>query len=666
MINRTIATLAFLVTFTAISQNFKVGKVEEHLLKEKTHPLDSTASAAVLNEYGEISFEFTEGWNYNFKKLSRIKIYNKDGYNQANISIPYYVGRSNSDEERVLNLKAYVYNLVNGKVNREKIRNRDIFEEELSELWRAKKMALPNVQDGSIIEVEYTIKSPHVSSLPKWKFQKEIPVNHSEFVLISPSTYLAYRPYFRGAHKLETNSNLEDGEFYYRDGSSSGRTSSGKINSKINITSIVAQNVPKITDENYVNNISNYQTSVKYEIASVKGLGQTGKRKNFNQTWQDVSKLIMKSDAFGEQLTNTKYFEEDIDALVGSTSNILDRLMLIFNYVKSNMTWNNKNRLFCSDKLKRVYEEGIGNSADINLMLTAMLNYAGIEAFPVVSSTISKGIPFSPTISGFNYVTSYAKIDNKVYHLDATDSYTVPNVLPKRVLNWIGRVIYSEEHSEQIDLMPKTPSKINTTLTGSLNEEGEIEGQVREVFYKNFALNYRSSRNSMPEEKQIEYLKESYEGIEVSNYSNKFLKDLSKPVMRSYQFKTSKAYSDVIGNKIYITPMLFFKTDENPFKDKARNYPIDFTYPRASRQTFNISIPDGYTIDYVPEKSVIGLPNNAGTYQYLVMANNNKIQLTVIFNINASILPSEYYESLKELFQTVVDKESEKIVLKKA
>jgi len=657
--------LLFFVNFSTIAQT-DLKKVTINDLKQSVHPTDSNASAAVLFDQGEISFEFTDGWNYIFNKTSRIKIYTKDGLNQADITIPFYVGNSNSDEERVINIKGYVYNLEDGKITRDKIRNRNIYEEEPSELWHLKKLALPNVQEGSVIEISYTIKSPHVTSLPKWTFQKEIPVDFSEFILVSPATYLAYRGYFRGKHSLEKNTDIQDGEFYYRSSNNTGPSNSGKIASKINFTTIIAKNVPKITGENYVNNVSNYQTSVKYEIASVKSLGQTGKRKNFNQTWQDVSKVIMKSDDFGKELSKTKYYEDDIDALISSTSNQLNRLMLIFNHVKSKIKWNNKNRLFCSDKLKRIYKNGEGNSAEINLMLTSMLKYAGIEAYPVVSSTIAKGIPFSPTISGFNYVTSLAIIDNKTYHLDATEPYSAPNVLPKRVLNWIGRIIYSEEQSEQFDLMPKSPSKINTNLTGILKDNGELQGQVREVFYENYALGYRTSRSNMPLEKQVERLKENYEGIDdVSNYTNKYIKDLSKPVMRSYKFKTTNSFSDVIGDKIYITPMLFFKTSENPFKDKTRNYPIDFTYPRSLRQTFNISIPDGYTIDYVPEKKVIGLPNKIGTYQYLVMASEDKIQLTVIFNINASILPSEYYESLKEFYQSIVDKENEKIVLSK-
>jgi hypothetical protein len=40
---------------------------------------------------------------------------------------------------------------------------------------------MPNVKEGSVIEFEYTIKSPRFSELIDWSFQSSIPVNYSEF-----------------------------------------------------------------------------------------------------------------------------------------------------------------------------------------------------------------------------------------------------------------------------------------------------------------------------------------------------------------------------------------------------------------------------------------------------------------------------------------------------
>ena len=43
----------------------------------------------------------------------------------------------------------------------------------------------------------------------------------------------------------------------------------------------------------------------------------------------------------------------------------------------------------------------------------------------------------------------------------------------------------------------------------------------------------------------------------------------------------------------------------------------------------------------------------------------NKIQIIITKEINAAILAAEYYDSLKDFFQKIIDKQNEKIVLKK-
>ena len=57
-------------------------------------------------------------------------------------------------------------------------------------------------------------------------------------------------------------------------------------------------------------------------------------------------------------------------------------------------------------------------------MLTAMLRAAGFDANPVVTSTISHGIPFFPTVSGFNYVLGGVTVNDQYFLLDATDKFS--------------------------------------------------------------------------------------------------------------------------------------------------------------------------------------------------------------------------------------------------
>jgi transglutaminase-like putative cysteine protease len=657
--------LLFCVTFSTIAQT-DLKKVTINDLKQPVHPTDSTASAAVLFDQGELTFNFDSGWHYTLKSTTRIKIYNQDGYDQANIKIPFYKGKTKAQEEEISDLEAKIYNLENDEIMVTEIDKKDIFEEEVSEVFSQVKFTFPKVKDGSIIEYSYEYTSPHINSLPTWSFQQDIPVVFSEIKLIFPDKFLNYKPVFRGFHNVETNESIKSGNITVRSSQNIGSSSQANLDTEIKTVIHKASDIPKIVGESYVNNISNYLTSVKYELVAYRGFSLTSPRKFLNVTWEDVIKALYKSSNFGDKLEDQRYYKDDIQPLIANSKTPIEKMNAIFNFVKNKVEWNGESRLYASDKLKNIYKNGKGNSADINLMLTSMLQYANLDAKPLISSTISNGIPFSPTLTGLNYVTARVKIGEDTYLLDATNKYTKPNMLPRRALNWNGIIASEAGVYKDINLMPTSLSKINTTVSANLSSEGIINGKVRQVFDNYFGLNYRSSVTDTSIESQIESIEESNEFVKVSNLSNTNLEDISKPVMRSYDFKIESGFVDAIGDKLYISPMLYFATEENPFKEKTRSYPIDFTYPRASRVIFTIKIPEGYVVDYVPEKVAIGLPDNTGTFQYLAVANSEKIQVTVMTKINANILPATYYASLKEFFQTIVEKENEKIALKKS
>lgn len=132
----------------------------------------------------------------------------------------------------------------------------------------------------------------------------------------------------------------------------------------------------------------------------------------------------------------------------------------ILNYVKSNIKWNNYLGYGCEKGVRKAYKEKIGNCADINLMLTAMLGYSGLQAHPVLISTRSNGINFFPSTEGFNYVIAGVETPTGIALLDATDEFSTINVLPLRDLNWIGRLIRKDGTSETVDLMPKKTQTI--------------------------------------------------------------------------------------------------------------------------------------------------------------------------------------------------------------
>lgn len=200
MMNFKKISILFLILVVSIvsAQEFKLGKVSIAELQERHHPRDTTAAAAILFEKGVVDFEYSQsdGFKMVTEVTTRIKIYKKEGYDWATKAVGYYVGSSSKD---ILSFSDVVtYNLVDGKVEKIKLKSDGLFDEKVNKYWNQKKITLPNVKVGSIIEYKYTLRSFRLSELTEWSFQSSIPVNHSEFRTLIPE-YFVYNPNLKGS-----------------------------------------------------------------------------------------------------------------------------------------------------------------------------------------------------------------------------------------------------------------------------------------------------------------------------------------------------------------------------------------------------------------------------------------------------------------------------------
>ncbi len=663
-----ITVLCLCFTITTFSQNYKFGKVSEEELEEKICSIDSSANAAYLYKYRKSFFEYNKESGFELKTEihERIKIYNQEGFDFATRQIRLY--KSGGTEERISGLKAYTYKLENNKVVGEKLDKSGIFKTEASKYSNQVKFTMPNITSGSVIEYKYEITSPFASNVDEFVFQHSIPIKKVEASFEVPE-YYNFKVNTKGFLSITPKVESKRGSIIFNNKTrSTGPVtqtsfSSSEVEFIKQISRYNLENIPALKKEPYVNSINNYRSSVKYELSYTKF--PRSATEYYSTTWEDVVKRIYKSSSFGEELEKTGYFEKDIDALIGAVSNPAERANLIFNFVKSQVKWNGYYGIYADD-VKKAYKNHVGGSGDINLMLTAMLRYAGLNANPVLVSTRSHGIPLFPTREGFNYVVTWLRLpDDSVMLLDATDTYSVPNVLPFRALNWQGRIVAKNSGSGLIDLYPTTKSKNAMTMMVKIDEEGTLEGSYRSVKTNHKALSFRNKYNGADKDAYLEKLENKYGGIEVSDYQVKNDKDLSKPIVESYKF-IKESQADIIGDKMYFSPLFYLKTNENPFKLEKREFPVDFGYPSTTSYKLIINIPEGYKIESLPEATAIGLPENMGTFQYKVVGNAKTIQVLVTSKLNQSIISPLYYEALKEYFNKLLQKETEQIVLTKA
>ena len=660
--------LLILFCSTINAQEFKLGKVSVAELEQKAHPKDTSAVAAILFKKGFTSFEFSQenGFEVLTEVTMRIKIYKKDGYDWANKQIAFLVGNGTS-KEKVSFSDAATYNLAAGKIEKTKLKSEGEFVEKVNKYWNRKKITLPNVKEGSVIEYKYNIRTDNIGMLREFDFQTEIPVNYAEYTTTIPEYYV-YNTKMKGfiTPKITTDKKTQSIIFNSKE-RSQGRVSSTSFSSdKVDYietkTNYILTDAPAMKEEAFVNNIDNYTASVVQELSMTQY--PNSPMKPYSTDWNAVVKTIYNYEDFGPELNKTGYFEDDLKAVTAGLTNQNEIIPAILNYVKATVKWNEYYGYSCDEGVKTAYKNKLGNVAEINLMLTAMLRTAGLKANPVLVSTRSNGISLFPNRTAFNYVIAAVEAPEGLILLDATDKYSNPNVLPFRDLNWFGRLIRKDGSSENVDLMPKVASTDNVTMVYAIDATGKITGKLRRQRNDHNAMSFRSKIENVKEEDYLEKLENENSKIEIADYSRTNEKDVKLPIIETCSFSGTNL-CEVIGEKIYINPLLFFTQEHSPFKQEEREYPIDYGFPFVEKYNISIDIPQGYIIETLPKSTQLNMENEIGGFKFITNTNGNKIQLTVSHQINTPIVSSEHYSMLKEYYQGMIAKETEKIILKK-
>lgn len=626
------------------TQNLKLGEVTIDELKENVHPIDSSSSAAYLFKKGKTEFNLNrEGsWEIITQVSVKIKIYKKEGFKYANQEIAYYVGGNSKEEVNISD--AYTYNLVAGKIEKTKLESESEFKEEVNDRWNLKKITFPSVKEGSIIEFSYKIISPYISNFNDWYFQSEIPVDLVQYEVYIPQ-YFRYRTVITGYETIKTEQKDITGIDF---------------NSTKYIYSAI--NVPPIKDEEFVKNINNYTSVLKYELASIQYPNKPNKDVALN--WEDVSKSIYENDNFGRELNFKSYFEEEITPLIHEFPNESDRMVKLFEYVQNRMNWNNNNSYNCEFGVKKAFKEKTGNSADINLMLVAILRHAGIDANPIIVSTRSNGVAVFPSRFAYNYVIAGVKLKNSenIILLDATNKNTLPDIVPLNTLNWFGRMIMPNGISKEIPLEPKKQSNKSITILAEIVDDLSIKGKVREVSNEYLALLYREKKGDLTNESLIEKIEKECQGTEIEELLVK--NEKSKPINLTYSFNSNNLV-EIIGDKLYLSPLLFLEMNENPFKSEKRNYPIEFDFPQKINYNISVKLPENHEVESFPTSVNYKTQDGSLAFNFNGSVSNGMIQIVSSFEINSLLLPANDYEMVKSFFKEMINKQTEKIVLKK-
>lgn len=644
-------TILLLFAFiSAVSQDngFEFGKITLKELQMTQYEPDSSAVAVVLNEFGNAFIETSE-YQLVFEHHVKIKILKKDGLNQANFVIPLYKSDANR-LERLLKVQASTFNYENGSIKETRFEERKALTEKINDNWSEKKIILADVRVGSVIEIMYTIQSPFIYNFKKWEFQSDIPKVQSEFWAKIPGNY-NYNIALRGFLKLSKNENSIVKECIKGGSGLSGGYSADCVQYKFGM-----KNIPAFIEEEYVTSKANFLSAINFELSEIKYFD--GRVDKVTKEWKDADTEIRTHDNLGTQLKKGKDIYQQIEPELTGITDPLAKARKICQFLNTWYVWNEYNRAFSTDGIKKAFDRKSGSSADINLGLIAALRYAGFDVETVLLSTRANGLvtELHPVLSEFNYVIAKLNIGDTYYLLDATDPYLPFGVLAEKCLNGKGRVFPEKKASYWLDLKASEKYKLVTILNLTMQPTGIFTGTLERAYYGYHAIQKRKSILSYTStDEYVKDLEKGFRNTDIISSNFKGLDAMEGNVNETFEIEVEVFDELEHASNLLLNPFGFSgKLNKNPFQSSERLYPVDFGKAQEHTVLFSLTYPESFTIVSKPDRNLLALPGNGGKFLFDVNDTGSKVMMTYSVVLSKPIYSSQEYRALRELYARII------------
>lgn len=647
---KTILTFLTLLSLTSSAFAQKeipaFGKVDKADLEMKDCEFDKAAEAVVLFDVAEVYCNLNLSSLFSPLRTElnhhvRIKILTANGTDKANIKIRYY---SEKGIEEIKNISAQTINLdASGNLVFTKVEKDAIYRKKINKRYSEVIFTFPEVKPGSIIEYKYKDEATALNAVTNWYFQKSIPVAFSRYILDFPSELI-----ITAIPKGGLNVTITE-----------------KAKASRNIKTFTMNNVPALRDEAFISCDEDYLQQVTPLMVAVDLPGEP--RRNLLRTWPGIIKELMEDEDFGVQLKKNIPRTSDLDALLKPVTDPYKKMVIIHDYVRKSMKWDDIYSIWALDGVKAAWKDKKGTAGEINLILVNLLKDADLNAHPVLVSTRDNG-RVNTSRAGFdqfNKVMAYVSINEINYVLDATDKYTPANLIPYDVASTEGLVIEKIATNEWGWKTLWEPKKLftNTTfLNAEIDDKGTING-FAQITSEDYSRLIRMPQLKEGKDKfTAAWLNQSKQDIKIDSLTFTNEDADSLPLIQALNFKKKISSS---GDYNYFSVNLFSGLDKNPFIADERFSDIFFGANQKYTIAGNFIIPENYQFETLPKNIKMIMPDTSIVFSRIASVSNNILSVRIILEFRQPFYSNEEYDYFKEFYKKLFDFLNEQFVFKK-
>ena len=584
----------------------------------------------------------------------RIKVLSEKGKELATVQTPYLYGVDTVSDVQGRTIHA------DGKVVPLAAKPADLMDMKAKYFqMNTVVFTLPDVEVGSILEYRLKIHYPEYKiSEPEWDVQLPNFIHKVHFSFHTHIVNGVTDSSGENLDRLMLSWQLPDGDKVDND-------------PKKELYSLDLTNVPPLPDEDWMPPLNTLRYRVKFYFTTAK---------SSTEFWADAAKRWAKD--MEETIKSTGGLRKIASDLVAPGDTEIQKAQKIYEAVEKldntrfsrekTQAERKKEKLKDIKTLEDVWKQKSGSDDDIALLYVALARAAGVKAWP------AKVVDRNRAIFDSQYFTMQ-QLDDYVAKLtiDGKDIYLDPGqkMCPFGTLSWQHSLAsgfqLTDKGSERV-MTPALTYKetfLHRVADLTMGPDGEVKGIARFVMSGQDALYWRQVSLANDEEEVKKQFNESIQGEFPDGVRADFdhflaLEDYNVNLIAVVKLEGNVATAT--GKPVFLPGLFFESQAKHPFdaQDK-RATPVDVRYPKMEHDDATYRLPDGYTIESVPQKS----DATWGGHAELKMGSQttgNAIEVVRTLVYNFALLAPKDYPDLHDFYQKVATADQQQIVLSRA
>jgi Domain of Unknown Function with PDB structure (DUF3857)/Transglutaminase-like superfamily len=521
---------------------------------------------------------------------------------------------------------------------------------------RSRLLRIPGVLPGNIIAGEITVELQPYLLADDWVIQGTVPIRESHFSLELPNGWSYKAHWINHADAAPT------------------------INGARSVWTLT--DLKPIRVEQYMPPWQAISARLALSLVPPSGHGQ-----GF-ESWSDIGAWYL--NLAQSKRTASPEIRQQVAALTAAQPTLLGKIQALANFVQTDVRyvaielgiggWQ-------PHAAADVFSHRYGDCKDKATLLATMLHEIGVDAWYVIVNSRRGAITDStPPNLGFDHVILAiqlpAAVDGpgllavathprlgRILFFDPTDTYTPLGGLAGPLQAGFG-LLTTADGSEiaHLPTLPVTASSQQRTAHLSLDASGTLRGEVNEVSTGDTAAFARSAVDTTAQDsdhiKPLEtVMAQSFATFTVTNAVIHNQRAHELPLEWNYTIEVPR-FAEASGDILTLRPRVLGSQATGFLETKeARENDIEFEGPRKDTDVFEITLPQGFVVDDMPQPLDVVYPY--ATYHSKTEVAGRTLKYTRSLEIRQVTVPVAQAENLKQFFRSIFNDEGSVVVLRR-